>query len=118
MNTCYMYNYFTDMLQDNKPPSTKLKSPMPEAESTSWTQSDVIATKPAAEIKVDKVTDNNVKEYKKVSAYRLVSHFAMSLCYCENTVIWLAGYCIPLDNIHHMISSAYSFSVSQIQYCV
>ena len=42
---------------------------MPEAENTSWTQSNVTATKPVIEvmeIKDDKVTDSNIQEDKKV----------------------------------------------------
>lgn len=54
------------VLQEIKPPSTKLKSPMPEAENTSWAQSNVMATKPAVEVKEDKVPDSNIQEDKKV----------------------------------------------------
>jgi len=47
--------------QDIKPPSTKLKSPMPEAENTSWTQS------PTVEITEVKVIDSDVQDDKRVS---------------------------------------------------
>ena len=59
------------LLQDVKPPSTKLKSPMPEAENTSWTQSSATETKPAVEIREDKVEDSNIQDDKRVSCYTL-----------------------------------------------
>ena len=59
------------VLQDIKPPSTKLKSPMPEAENTSWTQSNATATKPVVEIREDKVEDSNIEDDKKVGYFTL-----------------------------------------------
>ena len=59
------------VLQDIKPPSTKLKSPMPEAENTSWTQSSAAATKPVVEIREDKVADSDLQEDKKVGCFML-----------------------------------------------
>ena len=49
--------------QDIKPPSTKLRSPMPEAENTSWTQS------PTVEITEVKVIDSDVQDDKRVSCF-------------------------------------------------
>ena len=51
--------------QDIKPPSTKLSSPMPEAENTSWTQSTI----PAVEIREEKVIDSDVQDDKRVSCF-------------------------------------------------
>ena len=63
------------VLQDIKPPSTKLKSPMPEAENTSWTQSNA----PVVEIREDKVADSNIEEDKKVGCFTLVGRGAMRI---------------------------------------
>ena len=77
------------VLQEIMPPSTKLKSPMPEAENTSWAQSNVMATKPAVEIKEDKVPDSNIniQEDKKVgtsTCFTLHCVICVTMCeYCD-----------------------------------